>query len=372
MRRIIGAAALRWVRRRWSHGPAELTDGRYSPVPMPDYDAIVIGAGHNGLTAAAVMARGGLRVLCLEKNHFIGGMASTTELIRGYRFELAGSIQFPVPNEIFEDLDLGSCPDLRARGAVGQHRRRRPAADLPLLRSGAPARAPGRDARDRGRPRDGGGGGVGGGAGAGHRPLRRAPAAAIARRDVGLRHQRGGAGGDPHGDVRQRAWTSSTATCPTARSTRRSAACSASWPSTPPSGGRTSPGSALCLAFALASPGTATMSKVRGGLGTMADHLLALFEHHGGELRRHTKVVAHRGRRRGGPRRRARRRRGGHRAGRRVEPRPDGHLHPAARPRGAARRVRAARGGHRPSGRLLPGAFRPATGCPSTARPTKS
>src|SRR3984957_9124360 len=78
--------------------------------PMPDYDAIVIGAGHNGLTAATVMARGGLRVLCVEKNHFIGGMASTTELIRGYRFELAGSIQFPVPNQIFVDLELGSCP----------------------------------------------------------------------------------------------------------------------------------------------------------------------------------------------------------------------------------------------------------------------
>ncbi|MBV8464009.1 MAG: NAD(P)/FAD-dependent oxidoreductase, partial [Acidimicrobiales bacterium] len=77
---------------------------------MADYDAIVIGAGHNGLTAAAVMARGGLRVLCLEKNHFIGGMASNTELIRGYRFELAGSIQFPIPDRIFEDLELGACP----------------------------------------------------------------------------------------------------------------------------------------------------------------------------------------------------------------------------------------------------------------------
>jgi phytoene dehydrogenase-like protein len=77
---------------------------------VPDYDAIVIGAGHNGLTAAVVMARGGLRVLCLEKNHFIGGMASTTELVRGYRFELAGSIQFPVPNDIYEDLGLASCP----------------------------------------------------------------------------------------------------------------------------------------------------------------------------------------------------------------------------------------------------------------------
>ena len=55
--------------------------------------------------------------------------------------------------------------------------------------------------------------------------------------------------------------------------------------------GPASPGSALCLAFALASPGTATMSKVRGGLGTMADHLCALFERNGGELRRHAKVT---------------------------------------------------------------------------------
>ena len=52
-----------------------------------------------------------------------------------------------------------------------------------------------------------------------------------------------------------------------------------------------SPGSALCLAFALASPGDATMSKVRGGIGAMADHLLALFERSGGELRRHVKVA---------------------------------------------------------------------------------
>jgi phytoene dehydrogenase-like protein len=50
------------------------------------------------------------------------------------------------------------------------------------------------------------------------------------------------------------------------------------------------PGSALCLAFALASPGEATMSKVRGGIGTISDHLLGLFERHGGELRRHAKV----------------------------------------------------------------------------------
>ena len=52
-----------------------------------------------------------------------------------------------------------------------------------------------------------------------------------------------------------------------------------------------SPGSLLlCLAFALASPGTATMSKVRGGLGAIADHLARLLEQSGGELRRHVKV----------------------------------------------------------------------------------
>jgi phytoene dehydrogenase-like protein len=51
-----------------------------------------------------------------------------------------------------------------------------------------------------------------------------------------------------------------------------------------------SAGSALCLAFALASPTGATMAKVRGGIGTLSEHLLGLFEGHGGELRRHQKV----------------------------------------------------------------------------------
>jgi choline dehydrogenase-like flavoprotein len=54
---------------------------------MSDYDAIVIGAGHNGLTAATVMARGGMRVLCLEKNHFIGGIEPPWKLWRLFRLE---------------------------------------------------------------------------------------------------------------------------------------------------------------------------------------------------------------------------------------------------------------------------------------------
>ena len=38
------------------------------------YDAIVVGAGHNGLTAASYMAKAGLDVLVLEKNDYIGGV----------------------------------------------------------------------------------------------------------------------------------------------------------------------------------------------------------------------------------------------------------------------------------------------------------
>src|SRR5262249_45882884 len=51
-------------------------------------------------------------------------------------------------------------------------------------------------------------------------------------------------------------------------------------------------GSATCLAVALATPGEdAAMSKVRGGIGAMSDHVQALFEASGGELRKHARVV---------------------------------------------------------------------------------
>jgi phytoene dehydrogenase-like protein len=60
---------------------------------MSDYDAIVVGAGHNGLTAAAILQQAGLRTVCLEANTYTGGMAATVELIDGFRYEIAGSVQ---------------------------------------------------------------------------------------------------------------------------------------------------------------------------------------------------------------------------------------------------------------------------------------
>ena len=44
------------------------------------YDAIVVGGGHNGLTNAAYLAKAGLRTLVLEQRSFVGGAAITEEL----------------------------------------------------------------------------------------------------------------------------------------------------------------------------------------------------------------------------------------------------------------------------------------------------
>lgn len=74
------------------------------------YDAIVVGAGHNGLTAAAILQRAGLRTVCLEANTYAGGMAATVELIDGFRYEIAGSVQFPTASQLTKDLGLDTLP----------------------------------------------------------------------------------------------------------------------------------------------------------------------------------------------------------------------------------------------------------------------
>src|SRR5437867_9485315 len=68
---------------------------------MNRFDAIVIGAGHNGLTCAGYLAMAGLKVLVLEQRDIVGGCVSTEELFPGYRFntgalELVGTHEGPV------------------------------------------------------------------------------------------------------------------------------------------------------------------------------------------------------------------------------------------------------------------------------------
>jgi len=73
---------------------------------MPDYDAIVVGAGHNGLTAAVTLAKEGLKVLCLEKNRYVGGMAGTTEFFKGFKHNTGASCWMLFPEDLAEILEL--------------------------------------------------------------------------------------------------------------------------------------------------------------------------------------------------------------------------------------------------------------------------
>ena len=73
---------------------------------MKTYDAIVIGAGHNGLVSACYLAKAGLDVLVLEKNPWVGGAAVSRALHPGILYSNCSYVCSLLRPEIMRDLDL--------------------------------------------------------------------------------------------------------------------------------------------------------------------------------------------------------------------------------------------------------------------------
>ena len=72
------------------------------------YDAIIVGAGHNGLTAAAYLAGAGLSTLVLERRDIVGGCCVTEEISPGCRASTTSYIASMLRPEIIRDLELAS------------------------------------------------------------------------------------------------------------------------------------------------------------------------------------------------------------------------------------------------------------------------
>ena len=258
---------------------------------MSDYDAIVVGAGHNGLTAAALLQQAGLRTVCLEANTYAGGMAATVELIDGFRYEIAGSVQFPMPPQIAKELGLDTLPTVDSEvmsvnlGGDGDeamifyrdpmrlmtHLTEKHGVEAVTGMAGligwsqGPSKALGRfDVRTPPKTID----------------EMYACAANEAERQA-IHEVLFGTAMDAIDrylpDRQKHAVMRGMLAFLAINSTYR---------------GPYTPGSATCLAFALAVPddATAMMTKLEGGIGALCDHLLELFVSNGGEVRYRAKV----------------------------------------------------------------------------------
>jgi len=70
------------------------------------YDAIVIGAGHNGLICSTLLAKAGKKVLVLEANDQVGGAAITREFSDGFSVSACAHLLYQMQPQVKKDLDL--------------------------------------------------------------------------------------------------------------------------------------------------------------------------------------------------------------------------------------------------------------------------
>src|SRR5213075_2866686 len=70
------------------------------------FDAIIIGAGHNGLVTACYLARAGKKILVLERRHVVGGACVTEEVFPGFKVSTAAYVNSLFRKEIIRDLRL--------------------------------------------------------------------------------------------------------------------------------------------------------------------------------------------------------------------------------------------------------------------------
>ncbi len=73
---------------------------------MSETDVVIIGAGHNGLTCAAYLAMGGLRVRVVERRKVVGGAAVTEEFHPGFRNSVAAYTVSLLNPKVIADLRL--------------------------------------------------------------------------------------------------------------------------------------------------------------------------------------------------------------------------------------------------------------------------
>ncbi|MEM6302858.1 MAG: NAD(P)/FAD-dependent oxidoreductase [Pseudomonadota bacterium] len=75
--------------------------------PSESYDVVVVGGGHNGLTAAGYLSRAGLRVKVLERRSIVGGAAVTEEFHPGFRNSMCSYTVSLLSPKVIKDLELG-------------------------------------------------------------------------------------------------------------------------------------------------------------------------------------------------------------------------------------------------------------------------